>query len=67
MLHINMIQNVYNTDLSLMRRKTILEAMEWPEASCFVLFCFFSLCAAAKLSRILNESSSCSKLSVNTK
>lgn len=33
MLHINMIQDVYNTDLGLMRRKTILEAMEWPEAS----------------------------------
>ena len=64
MLHINMIQNVYNTDLGLMRRKTILEAMEWPEAR---FFFFFSLCAAAKLSRILNESSSCSKLSVSTK
>ena len=63
MLHINMIQNVYNTDLGLMRRKTILEAMEWPEARFF----FFPLCAAAKLSRILNENSSCSKLSVNTK
>ena len=39
MLHINMIQDVYNTDLGLMRRKTILEATEWPEDS-FVLFCF---------------------------
>ena len=57
MLHINMIQDVYNTDLGLRRRKTILEATEWPEAS-FVLFCFVSVCAAAKLSRILNESSS---------
>lgn len=63
MLHINMIQDVYNTDLGLMRRKTILEATEWPEAS----FVLFSLCAAAKLSRILNESSSFSKLSLNTK
>lgn len=48
MLHINMIQDVYNTDLGLMRRKTILEAMEWPEASSLFFF-FFPLSLSVPL------------------